>query len=52
MLQSINLQGGPLVIQEDDGHWYLAGLISKVMCTSSNESMYTDMSRYMLVLSS
>ena len=35
-----------MVVEEDDGHWYLAGLTSNAMCGNSDESIYTDMSKY------
>ena len=41
-------KGGPLVVEESDGHWHLAGLISQPMCDSSDESIYTDMAKYTL----
>ena len=35
-----------MVVEEVDGHWYLAGLTSNAMCGNSNESIYTDMAKY------
>ena len=40
-----NDEGGPLVVHEDDDHWYLAGLISQPSCGQSAESVYTDMTQ-------
>ena len=37
-------EGGPLVVQEDDDHWYLVGLISQPSC-QVGESIYTDMTK-------
>ena len=44
-------KGGPLVVQEDDEHWYLVGLISGPGCDVSGESVYTDMTQYVYWLS-
>ena len=42
-------EGGPLVVREDDQHWYLAGLVSQPGCGQS-ESLYTDLTQHVLWL--
>ena len=44
------LQGGPLVVLEEDDHWYLAGLISQPSCENSGQSVYTDLTQVLLWL--
>ena len=44
------LQGGPLVVLEEDDHWYLAGLVSQPSCGDSGQSVYTDLTSAPVIL--